>query len=72
MNANETSPHVRQKQRAVILRVASIVIVVKTTKVTVIHVAIFKSVTRIHVDLLNIVDEKVSIQSAIVILATNV
>ena len=71
MSVNEILLHVRLKPSVVTLPVVTIVIVMKTTKVTVILVATLQFVTQIHVDLLSTVDEKGLILSAIVFLVMN-
>ena len=71
MSVNEILLHVRLKPSVVTLLAVTIVIVMKTTKVTVILVATLQFVTQIHVDLLNTADVKGLILSAIVFLVTN-
>ena len=71
MSVNEILLHVRLKPSVVTLPAVTIVIVMKTTKVTVILVATLQFVTQIHVDLLNTADVKGLILSAIVFLVTN-
>ena len=71
MSVNEILLHVRLKPSVVTLLAVTIVIVMKTTKVTVILVATLQFVIQIHVDLLNIVDGKDLILSATVILVMN-
>ena len=71
MSVNEILLHVRLKPSVVTLLAVTIVIVMKTTKVTVILVATLQFVTQIHVDLLSTADVKGLILSAIVFLVTN-
>ena len=71
MSVNEILLHVRLKPSVVTLPAVTIVIVMKTTKVTVILVATLQFVTQIHVDLLSTADVKGLILSAIVFLVTN-
>ena len=71
MSVNEILLHVRLKPSVVTLPVVTIVIVMKTTKVTVILVATLQFVTQIHVDLLSTADVKGLILSAIVFLVMN-
>ena len=71
MSVNEILLLVRLKPSVVTLLAVTIVIVMKTTKVTVILVATLQFVTQIHVDLLNTADVKGLILSAIVFLVTN-
>ena len=71
MSVNEILLHVRLKPSVVTLLAVTIVIVMKTTKVTVILVATLQFVTQIHVDLLNTADVKGLILSAIVFLVMN-
>ena len=71
MSVNEILLHVRLKPSVVTLLAVTIVIVMKTTKVTVILVATLQFVTQIHVDLLSTADVKALILSAIVFLVMN-
>lgn len=71
MSVNEILLHARLKPSVVTLPAVTIVIVMKTTRVTAILVATLQFVTRIHVDLLSTADVKGLILSAIVILVTN-
>ena len=71
MSVNEILLHVRLKPSVVTLPVVTIVIVMKTTKVTVILVATLQFVTQIHVDLLSTADVKGLILSVIVFLVMN-
>jgi len=71
MSVNEILLHVRLKPSVVTLLAVTIVIVMKTTKVTVILVATLQFVTQIHVDLLSTADVKGLILSAIVFLVMN-
>ena len=71
MSVNEILLHVRLKPSVVTLPAVTIVIVMKTTKVTVILVATLQFVTQIHVDLLSTADVKGLILSAIVFLVMN-
>lgn len=68
---NEILLRARPKPSVATLPAVTIVIVMKTTKVTAILVAILQFVTQIHVDLLNTVDEKDLILNAFVILVMN-
>ena len=58
MSVNEILLHVRLKPSVVTLPAVTIVIVMKTTKVTVILVATLQFVTQIHADFLNTADAK--------------
>ena len=71
MSVNEILLHVRLKPSVVTLLAVTIVIVMKTTKVTVILVATLQFVTQIHVDLLSTADVKALILSVIVFLVMN-
>ena len=71
MSVNEILLLVRLKPSVVTLLAVTIVIVMKTTKVTVILVATLQFVTQIHVDLLSTADVKGLILSAIVFLVMN-
>ena len=71
MSVNEILLLVRLKPSVVTLLAVTIVIVMKTTKVTVILVATLQFVTQIHVDLLSTADVKALILSVIVFLVMN-